>query len=170
MRQSLDQPFLGSFRILDDRQQLRALLRRDGSGFHALLMNFSLEDAWQRPIYLIRSPAARPGIHYGGAFSLQQPDGTPVGSLDLQSGLRASTVSLDRPGEEPLRAVVSAFGYDYEIQQGARTVGTVRMDPLTFPGGIHLSFPPPPSDRPARSLLVALVAFASLFHQARQSP
>jgi hypothetical protein len=82
-RQSLDQPFLGSFQLLDDQERLRALLRRDRAGIRVLLMNHVLEDPDPCPIYLIRHPPHRPGLHLGGAFALLLPDGSQEGELVL---------------------------------------------------------------------------------------
>jgi hypothetical protein len=169
-RQSLDQPFLGSFQLLDDRERLRAILRRDGAGFRVLMMDYVLEDADRRPIYLIRHPPPRPGIHLGGAFSLLRPDGSKDGELTLKAGLRSSTCSLERTGTEALVVTRPAIKAKLEMRQGLRLVATGRIDRFAFPGGIHLVFPAPPAPEVPRGPLVALMAFASTHWQLPQSP
>jgi hypothetical protein len=156
-------PFLGSFEVLDADGELRATLRRDGEGLRVLLMNYALEDAEGRPIYRIRQPEARPGIHLGGAFSLVRPDGTPEGDLRMSPGLGHSTYSLDRPGRVPITAVRSGLVWKgFEIQQGSRSIAQVRADWTTRPPALSLDFQGPLGESAPRALLVAFLGFVAL--------
>jgi hypothetical protein len=110
--------------VLDDGGQLRAFLRRDGAGLRVVLMNYALEEAFHRPLYLIRSPEPRPGVRLGGACSLRRADGAFDGSLRLKGGLRESTCSLEREGKETLVATRSNFGGRFEVRGGARVVAS----------------------------------------------
>jgi len=170
-RASLDQPFLGSFQILDDQRRLIGFLRHAGQGLQGFLMNLVLEDSAHRPIYFLRPPDPRPGIHFGGEFSLVRPDGLAVGQLGLKPGLGKSSFSLSVEGIEPLTAVKPVWGWQgCSVQQGNHTVGTVRIQWPALPGGIFLDFVQPPTQPPSRSLIVALVAFMSTWNLARQFP
>ena len=168
-RQSPDQPVLGGIELVDDRDLRRATLRRDGAGFRVLLMNWVLEDVDRHPICFIRSPPPRAGIHLGGAFSLLRPDGELEGQLVYKAGLRESSCALETNGTETLVASKSALGANFEIRAGARLVASGHIDRLALPGGLHLTFPPPPAPELPRAPLVALTTFASLWWRGHDS-
>ena len=162
LRGTFDQPFLGSLEVLDDSGEVRATLRRDGEGLGVFRMNYALEDAAGRPIYWIRQPATRPGIHLGGAFSLVRPDGTLEGELRQSPGLGHSTYSLERPAKVPITAARSGLSWRFEIRQGSRSIGHVRTDWLRRPPALYLDFPEPLGETVPRALLVAFLVFFAL--------
>lgn len=170
-RQSLDQPFLGSFQILDGHGRVLGLLKRYGAGVNVFMMNFVLQDAARRPIFLFQQPSPRPGIHFGGVWTLAQPDGTTIGQLSYRPGFGRSTVTLSYGTSEPLTGVKPAWAWSgYPVRQGARTVATVRVQWPALPGGIFLDFLPTATIATPRAFIVALVAWGSIWTQSPQFP
>lgn len=173
LRQSLDQPFLGSFQVQDPNGQVVGWFLRSGAGLRVLMMNFVLQDAARRPVYEIRQPIVR-GIAFNRPFALVDPTGVPVGNLSF--GGWGSRRSLVRDGVPVLTAAISPWGWkpDFEVKAGAMTVGTVTI-PNRFlvtpshPGGIVMDFAPVSAPVP-RSLVVAFVAFVALGRQVPQWP
>lgn len=173
LRQSLDQPFLGSFQLQDPNGQVVGWFLRSGSGLGVVRMDFVLQDAARRPVYEIRQPVVR-GVAWNRPFALLEPSGAFVG--DLTSSGWGSRRSLVRENVALLTATLSrrAWRLDHQVSAGGTTVASVSLrDPIlatpSNPGAIVIDFSPVTAPVP-RGVVVAFVAFVSLGRQRPQWP
>jgi uncharacterized protein YxjI len=163
-RQSFEQPFRLGYQILDNRRRLVGRLFRSGQGLGIAPMNYTLEDATHHPIYLIRQPGPPPTLQFQWTFSLDRPDGTPVGKLSWRTGFGNVSYFLSIEGAEPLSMVKPAWIWTgNQIRRGTRAVASLRAEWFPFPSSYRLEFPPSSTDSIPHSLVVALVAWMCIW-------
>ncbi len=170
-RQSMDQPFLGSYAVLDGTGAVRARIRRSGNGWGVLLMDYVLVDAADRPLAYVRQPRPKHFIGYNLPFTLTDPYGTELGELRFHPfTFRSTRFSLVRQGREVLCAEASLALHDFSIKGGSVELATLHVDWIALPGGVHLKFSPLAITTSERILVIGLTAFLLVFTGSRQFP
>lgn len=170
-RQSLDQPFLGSYAVLDGSGAVRARIRRSGAGVGVLLMDYVLVDAKERALAYVRQPRPKHLIGYNLPFTLTDPNGTELGELRFNPlAFRSTRFSLVRQGSELLCAEASPALHDFSIKGGSVELATLHVDWIALPGGVHLKFNPLAMTPAERILVIGLTTFLLVFSGSRQFP
>jgi len=163
---SLELLWPGSFQIYDLAGQPLGRVRRDGTGFGVVLMNFALEDSFGRPVLLIRSQRPKGFFGYGTPFSLTDPSGRSVGELSW-SARQEGTLAV--PGRAPYMAQVPIRNWkEFTIQSSSVALAhAVCPNPFlprpSAPGGLQVDFVPSLTGPDQRLHLVALAAFICIF-------
>lgn len=170
-RQSLDQPFLGSYTVIDQSGAVRARIRRSGTGLGVVLMDYVLVDAGDRAILFVRQPRPKHLIAYNLPFTLTDPNGTELGELRLNPlAFRSTRFSLSREGNELLSAEAKPTLHDFSIQRGPVELAAVHIDWFALPGGVHLRFGPIALAPDERILVMGLITFMLVFTASQQLP
>jgi len=163
---SMDLPLPGQFKAWDARGQPLGCFRRDGPGLRAFQMNFALEDSEGRALLLVRRPAPRHWIRYGGAWAVETPGGERIGELDWSARQRA-TLTLDRGATYSAR--VPGWSWKgYSIRSGSLPVASISL-PNPFvprpgnPGGVRLEIAPGLTGSADHKFLVLLAGFIGVF-------
>ena len=161
--ETTDQLLLGSFQIVGADGTDLGRLRRDGVGWQAMRMSFSLDNLEGRPVYRIRPPPPPVhGIGFGGSFVLEDPFGTRLGLLDWGFPNRSS---LRVNSGVTYAAQVAQTGRSFPIEASGRVVAEASyfspilwVPPARVPGA-ELRFSPASGGAQERSVVVAFLAF-----------
>ena len=170
-RQSLDQPFLGSYAVLDQTGAVRARIRRSGTGLGVVRMDYVLVDPADQALLYVRQPRPKHLIAYNLPFTLADPNGTELGELRLNPlAFRSTRFSLSRQGSELLSAEAKPTLHDFSIQRGPVELATLHIDWFALPGGVHLRFGSVALAPDDRILVMGLVTFMLVFTASQQFP
>jgi hypothetical protein len=163
---STDLVLPGQFKLWGPDGRFLGCFRRDGVGLRAVQMNFALDDAWSRTIFLVRRQKPPHIIGYGTPWAVLDGAGVRVGELTW-SGRQAATLTL--PDRASYTAQLKLRSWkSFDVVTGGRCVATASLPQPFFPtpgnpGGLRLQFAAPGATPEDRSFAVLLTAFACVF-------
>lgn len=173
-RQTFEGGLLGGLEILTSDGRAAGRFVRDGVGLRVVMMNWALQDSAGRPLLLVRMDPPPRGIGILNRWTLQAPDGGPLGTITRRTRL-TSTYTLAFPAQTDVVAAVRPLGWrPFAVARGTSNIATVSFSDAYFPtpwhpGGIEIQFAPG-SDADLRKFIVALIGFVAQFNRPRQWP